>query len=80
MLSIFHEDDIDLKGDDAMKPSVIAFYNFTYGVLGGQDEDGIFYYKSEQPRAFNCYLLNMSGINSQTIFNSNTNTKLYQRI
>lgn len=84
MLSTFHEDDeIDPESGDAMKPSVITFYNLTKGAVDVVDRMKAEYsttrVSNRWPLTVFCSLLNIAGINSQIIYYSNTNNKLKRR-
>lgn len=84
MLSTFHEDDdIDPESGDAMKPSVITFYNLTKGAVDVVDRMKVEYsttrVSNRWPLTILCSLLNIAGINSQIIYYNNTNNKLLRR-
>ncbi|XP_072377970.1 uncharacterized protein [Diabrotica undecimpunctata] len=69
MLSMFHKDDeIDPERGDAMKPSVITFFNLTKGPVDVVDRMKVEYsttrVSNRWPLTYFCFLLNIAGINS----------------
>lgn len=81
--TMHHEDEIDSTTGELCKPRIVTYYNSTKGGVDVVDEMKGSYSVSRASRRWPLTifytLLNIAGINSQIVFQSNTNRKLHRK-